>query len=288
MDAIAAALGKDRTEVRAANFIQPDEFPYDQGLVFQDGRELEYDSGDYPASLDKLKELVGWDDFEAFRAERAAEGKRVGIGLACYVEGTGVGPVRGRPRPRRDLRQGQGGHRAHDPGAGPPDGVRADRGRRARGAVRVGRGDHRRHPPDAVRRRHLRLPRGRDERVGGPPRGAGGPRRRRCGSRPRRWRRRSTTSRSATAWCGSTGTELRDRPRDGGGAVQPAALRLRRGVQGRHPVLGRRPRQAAGRRGRRAGPGGQGLLLARALDLRLGHARGGRRDRSRHRRGARS
>ncbi|QBR91914.1 aerobic carbon-monoxide dehydrogenase large subunit [Nocardioides euryhalodurans] len=95
MDAIAATLGKDRTEVRAANFIQPDEFPYDQGLVFQDGRELEYDSGDYPASLEKLKALVGWDEFEAFRAEMAAEGRRVGIGLACYVEGTGVGPYEG-------------------------------------------------------------------------------------------------------------------------------------------------------------------------------------------------
>jgi carbon-monoxide dehydrogenase large subunit len=47
MDAIAAALGKDRTEVRAVNFIQPDEFPYDHGLIFQDGREYEYDSGDY-------------------------------------------------------------------------------------------------------------------------------------------------------------------------------------------------------------------------------------------------
>jgi carbon-monoxide dehydrogenase large subunit len=95
MDAIAAALGKDRADVRAANFIQPDEFPYDQGLVFQDGRELEYDSGDYPASLAKLKELVGWDEFPAFRAEMAAEGRRVGIGLACYVEGTGVGPYEG-------------------------------------------------------------------------------------------------------------------------------------------------------------------------------------------------
>jgi len=95
MDAIAAALGKDRTEVRAANFIQPDEFPYDQGLIFQDGRELEYDSGDYPASLEKLKQLVGWDEFPAFRAEMAAEGRRVGIGLACYVEGTGVGPYEG-------------------------------------------------------------------------------------------------------------------------------------------------------------------------------------------------
>ncbi|MFZ2014929.1 MAG: aerobic carbon-monoxide dehydrogenase large subunit [Nocardioides sp.] len=95
MDAIADALGKDRTEVRSVNFIQPDEFPYDQGLIFQDGRELEYDSGDYPASLAKLKELVGWDEFPAFREEMARDGRRVGIGLACYVEGTGVGPYEG-------------------------------------------------------------------------------------------------------------------------------------------------------------------------------------------------
>ncbi|NYD41015.1 aerobic carbon-monoxide dehydrogenase large subunit [Nocardioides panaciterrulae] len=95
MDAIAAYLGRDRTEVRAVNFIQPDEFPYDQGLIFQDGRELEYDSGDYPASLVKLKELIGWDDFPAYQRELAAQGRRVGIGLACYVEGTGVGPYEG-------------------------------------------------------------------------------------------------------------------------------------------------------------------------------------------------
>jgi aerobic carbon-monoxide dehydrogenase large subunit len=95
MDAIAARLGKDRADVRAVNFIQPDEFPFDHGLVFQDGRELEYDSGDYPAMLAKTKALVGWDEFEAFRAEMAAEGRRVGLGLACYVEGTGVGPYEG-------------------------------------------------------------------------------------------------------------------------------------------------------------------------------------------------
>jgi carbon-monoxide dehydrogenase large subunit len=95
MDAIADALGKDRTEVRSVNFIQPDEFPYDHGLIFQDGREYVYDSGDYPASLEKLKDLVGWDEFPAFREEMAREGRRVGIGLACYVEGTGVGPYEG-------------------------------------------------------------------------------------------------------------------------------------------------------------------------------------------------
>jgi CO/xanthine dehydrogenase Mo-binding subunit len=69
--------------------------PFDQGLIFQDGRPLIYDSGDFPASLKKLKDLVGWDDFDAYRDRARAEGRRVGIGLACYVEGTGVGPYEG-------------------------------------------------------------------------------------------------------------------------------------------------------------------------------------------------
>ncbi|MEV0199253.1 aerobic carbon-monoxide dehydrogenase large subunit [Nonomuraea sp. NPDC050691] len=87
MDKIAQHLGKDRTEVRRANFIEPDEFPYDQGLIFQDGRPLIYDSGDYPRMLAMLKELIGWDAFER-RPGR-------GIGVGCYVEGTGVGPYEG-------------------------------------------------------------------------------------------------------------------------------------------------------------------------------------------------
>jgi aerobic carbon-monoxide dehydrogenase large subunit len=95
MDAIAAYLGLDRAVVRERNFIQPSEMPYDHGLIFQDGRPLVYDSGDYPAALEKLKKLVGWDEFEAYKAEAANEGRRVGIGLACYVEGTGVGPYEG-------------------------------------------------------------------------------------------------------------------------------------------------------------------------------------------------
>ncbi|GIL36849.1 dehydrogenase/oxidase [Phycicoccus sp. DTK01] len=95
MDAIAAHLGLDRTEVRSRNFIQPDEMPYDHGLMFQDGRPLKYDSGDFPASLAKLKDLVGWDDFAAYREQAAREGRKVGLGIGCYVEGTGVGPYEG-------------------------------------------------------------------------------------------------------------------------------------------------------------------------------------------------
>jgi carbon-monoxide dehydrogenase large subunit len=95
IDAIARRLELDRAVVRERNFIQPDEMPYDHGMIFQDGRPLVYDSGDYPAALEKLKKLVGWDEFAAVKAEAEKEGRRVGIGLACYVEGTGVGPYEG-------------------------------------------------------------------------------------------------------------------------------------------------------------------------------------------------
>jgi aerobic carbon-monoxide dehydrogenase large subunit len=95
MDAIADHLGLDRATVRERNLIQPAEMPYDQGLMFQDGRGLVYDSGDFPATLDKIRKLVGWDDFTTYREQARAEGRRVGIGLALYVEGTGVGPYEG-------------------------------------------------------------------------------------------------------------------------------------------------------------------------------------------------
>jgi CO/xanthine dehydrogenase Mo-binding subunit len=95
MDRIAEALGLGRDEVRARNLIGPDEFPYDFGMTFQDGRPLIYDSGDYPGLLARLRDLVGWDGFAAEQAAATAAGRRLGIGLACYVEGTGVGPYEG-------------------------------------------------------------------------------------------------------------------------------------------------------------------------------------------------
>ena len=82
--------------VRERNFIRPDEMPYDQGLIFQDGRPLLYDSGDYPASLEKLKELVGWDEFEAFRG---SAGPRAG-GSASGWPATSRAPASARTRVR--------------------------------------------------------------------------------------------------------------------------------------------------------------------------------------------
>ncbi len=95
MDRIAGFLGTDRAEVRAANFVQPSDMPYDTGLIFQDGRPAIYDSGDFPSALKMITEMIGWRDFPARKAQAAKEGRRIGIGLACYVEGTGVGPYEG-------------------------------------------------------------------------------------------------------------------------------------------------------------------------------------------------
>ncbi len=95
MDRIAKELNLDRAEVRSRNFIQPDEFPWDVGLVYQDGGPTKYDSGDYQAGLDKLKALLDYDNFSAMQAEARQQGRYLGIGIACYVEGTGIGPYEG-------------------------------------------------------------------------------------------------------------------------------------------------------------------------------------------------
>ena len=95
MDALADRLGLDRAEVRRRNMIGPDEMPYDQGMIFQDGRPLIYDTGDFPETLRRALAMVDWSGFQAVRDAARAEGRRVGIGVAAYVEGTGVGPYEG-------------------------------------------------------------------------------------------------------------------------------------------------------------------------------------------------
>ncbi|SNR46684.1 aerobic carbon-monoxide dehydrogenase large subunit [Blastococcus mobilis] len=95
MDRVADHLGMDRAAVREVNLIPTDQLPYGHGFRGQDGREVVYDSGDYAGALKALKDLVDWDDFEGLRAAARREGRTVGIGLAAYVENTGLGPYEG-------------------------------------------------------------------------------------------------------------------------------------------------------------------------------------------------
>src|SRR5262249_54750111 len=92
---IARELGLEPAEVRRRNFIQPDEFPWDVGLTYQDGAPTRYDSGDYPAGLETASALIGAAEFRPRQAAARAEGRHLGLGFACYVEGTGIGPYEG-------------------------------------------------------------------------------------------------------------------------------------------------------------------------------------------------
>jgi aerobic carbon-monoxide dehydrogenase large subunit len=95
LDRIAGELGIDRAEIRRRNLVQPDDFPYDVGVTFQDGGPTVYDSGDYPRGFEMLLDAVDYEGFAVERERAAAEGRRLGIGLAAYVEGTGIGPYEG-------------------------------------------------------------------------------------------------------------------------------------------------------------------------------------------------
>jgi carbon-monoxide dehydrogenase large subunit len=96
LDIAARELGIDRAEIRRRNFIPPDAFPYDNKIIYQDFEPLEYDSGNYAPVLDKALAAIGYDKFIAEERPRLrAEGRHVGIGIACYVEGTGIGPYEG-------------------------------------------------------------------------------------------------------------------------------------------------------------------------------------------------
>ncbi|HZT95244.1 MAG TPA: xanthine dehydrogenase family protein molybdopterin-binding subunit, partial [Chloroflexota bacterium] len=95
VDRIASELDLDRAEVRRRNFIQPDEFPWDVGLTFQDGRPTRYDSGNYPEGLAKALEAIGYGEFPGEKARAHEQGRYLGLGVACYVEGTGIGPYEG-------------------------------------------------------------------------------------------------------------------------------------------------------------------------------------------------
>ncbi|MBO0738303.1 MAG: xanthine dehydrogenase family protein [Alphaproteobacteria bacterium] len=96
IDVVAASLGLESAEVRRRNMIGPDEMPYGAGIPYRDGEPIVYDSGDYPGALDQaLDTLGGVGAFRRRQQEARLQGRYLGLGLGCYVEGTGVGPFEG-------------------------------------------------------------------------------------------------------------------------------------------------------------------------------------------------
>ena len=80
-------LDLDPVEFRRKNFVQPEDMPYEtpNGCV--------YDSGDYPRAMDMALELIGADSIEERRAEAAARGKLLGLGIDITREPIPVVPA---------------------------------------------------------------------------------------------------------------------------------------------------------------------------------------------------
>ncbi|GJQ37195.1 MAG: aldehyde dehydrogenase [Anaerolineaceae bacterium] len=96
LDIAAKELKIDRAEIRRRNFIQPDQFPYNNEIIYQDFAPLVYDSGNYEPLLDETLKRMDYHKFvNEIQPKLRAEGKHVGIGIVAYVEGTGIGPYEG-------------------------------------------------------------------------------------------------------------------------------------------------------------------------------------------------
>src|SRR5207247_1348088 len=99
LDRLAAKLGIDPAEVRSRNLIAPAEMPYRPGLVYRDGVPVSYDGGDYPLELRRALDLLDYAGWRKRQPALRAQGRRVGLGIAGYLEAGGsVRPAEARPR----------------------------------------------------------------------------------------------------------------------------------------------------------------------------------------------
>jgi carbon-monoxide dehydrogenase large subunit len=82
IDTFAAELGMDPAEVRRANFIPKDAFPYTTAS------HAKYDSGDYEGALELALRSVGYAELRDEQRQRREEAatRQLGIGISCYVE----------------------------------------------------------------------------------------------------------------------------------------------------------------------------------------------------------
>jgi len=106
LDRLAAKLGLDPAEVRAKNQIAPEEMPYRPGLVYRDGVPVSYDGGDYPLELRRALELLDYAGWRKQQADLRARGRRVGLGIAGYLEAGGSV----RPGEWATVKVDEGGH----------------------------------------------------------------------------------------------------------------------------------------------------------------------------------
>jgi carbon-monoxide dehydrogenase large subunit len=94
-DLVARSLGLDPVEVRRRNLIRPEEMPHDMGIPYRDTVRMSYEPADFPAQLEAALEAFDLDGWRARQRDARTRGRRIGIGVAAFVEGSGHGPFEG-------------------------------------------------------------------------------------------------------------------------------------------------------------------------------------------------
>jgi carbon-monoxide dehydrogenase large subunit len=87
-DRAAEKLAIDRAEIRRRNLVPPSAMPYKTPIG------PTYDCGDFPKIFARALALADYEGFEKRRVEAERRGRLSGIGMACYVESSGVAPSR--------------------------------------------------------------------------------------------------------------------------------------------------------------------------------------------------
>src|SRR3989442_14519497 len=64
-------------------------------MKYKDGSTSCHDPADFPVAFDKALELLGYDGHRALQMTRSHGVRRLGIGVACYLQGSGLGPYEG-------------------------------------------------------------------------------------------------------------------------------------------------------------------------------------------------
>ena len=89
VDVAARRIGIDPVELRRRNLIPTGRMPYDNGSE-TDGHPVVYDSGDYPLLLEQGLDLFDEEAMRRWREEPIAGSLRRGIGVAYFVEKSGI------------------------------------------------------------------------------------------------------------------------------------------------------------------------------------------------------
>jgi len=94
-DRVARELKLPPEEVRRRSFVRSEQMPYVTGMKARDGSPVQYDSGDFHATLDLALEKIDAAGFPERQAKARAEGRYLGLGIASCVEDTGLAPFEG-------------------------------------------------------------------------------------------------------------------------------------------------------------------------------------------------